>query len=108
MEKKLKNYSQVHRLVNFYVVVPWQKYPFLLSKEVHAFLLKGTVREKKCISQIKNLPKINTRSRLLKSAEINDGRMRLLCFRMVILISHCLLQAKAQCTKLCERKMRRQ
>lgn len=57
---------------------------------------------------MKNLPKINTRSRLFKITEINDGRMRLLCFRMVIVISHCLLQAQVQYTKLCERQMRKQ
>lgn len=50
---------------------------------------------------MKNLPKINTRVRLYKSAEINDGK--------VILISDCLPQVEnVQYTKLCERQMRKQ
>lgn len=55
--------------------------PFLLRKEVRAFLPKETVREKKkCTSYMKNLLKISTRSRVFKTAEITDGRMSLLHF----------------------------
>lgn len=76
---------------------------FLLRKEVHAFLLKETVREKYVLHTLKTHPKSAQGAEFSKPQKLLIQGWICYISVMVILISHCLSQAQVQYLQSCVR-----